>query len=380
MDPSSLASALKAEAGRLGFQLAGITSPAAPTHIGSYRDWLAAGRHGEMGYLATERAVSRRADPRTILPGCRSILVVGMNYAAGEGAREGGEGVVASYARGADYHDLIPQRLKALVSWLEAEVGEPIPHKIYTDTGPILERDLAQRAGLGWIGRNTCLIHPRLGSYYLLGEVFLGIPLPPDQPFTTDHCGTCTRCLDACPTQCILPDRTIDARRCISYLTIELKGPIPKDLRPAVDNWLFGCDVCQDVCPWNLRFSRPADEPALRPELRDRPAGAGDLFALDRAGFRRELRGSPLLRPHRRGILRNAAVVAGNRRDRTALPALRNALLHDEEPIVRQHAAWAIGRIAGPEAREALLEAAEMETAGPVQEEIREALAQLPGS
>jgi epoxyqueuosine reductase len=326
-----------------------------------------------MAYLAIERAVRHRADPREILPECRSILVVGMNYYAEGASGRPSDGAVASYALGVDYHDLIPERMKALVAWLESEVGAQVPHRIYTDTGPILERDLAQSAGLGWIGKNTCLINPRIGSFTLLGEVLLGIVLPPDEPFTADHCGKCTRCLEACPTHCILPDRTIDARRCISYLTIELKGPVPADLRPAMGEWLFGCDVCQDVCPWNRRFARPTSEPGFRPSPGSFWTGTGSLLSLSAQHFRRAFRGTPLLRARRRGLLRNAAIVVGNRRDRSALKALRNALLNDEEPLVRRHAAWALGKVGGPNAREALLEGMERETEAEVRAEIAEA-------
>ena len=179
-----------------------------------------------MGYLADERSRLRRADPKLILPECKSILMLAVPYDSplpmgeGPGVRARGEGRIASYALGEDYHDVLPQRLQAIVAFIEEQLGHPVPNRWYTDTGPILERDLAQRAGLGWIGKNTCLINPRAGSYFLLAEILLGVEIEPDSPFVTDHCGTCTRCLDACPTHCILPDRTLDARRCISYLTI----------------------------------------------------------------------------------------------------------------------------------------------------------------
>jgi epoxyqueuosine reductase len=372
-DSVSLASALKAEARRLKFDLAGITSPDPPPHLAAYRRWLEAGRHGEMGYLATDRAIRRRSNPKEILPECRSILVVGVNYKPKDAPMPEG-GRVAAYALGHDYHEILPRRLRALVAWLENEVGRPVSHRIYTDTGPILERDLAERAGLGWIGKNTCLIHPRLGSYFLLAEVLLDIDLPFDPPFTTDHCGTCTRCLEACPTNCILPDRTIDARRCISYLTIELKGPIPLDLRPALGDWLFGCDVCQDVCPWNRRFAEPTEDPDLEPRATLRASGPPSVLGMDQDGFRREFRGTPVERARRRGLLRNAAVVAGNRGDRSALPALRQSLLADGEPLVRRHAAWALAQLEGEEPRLILLEARDREADAGVREEILAAL------
>ena len=268
----SLREIVKAEAHSLGFDLVGVTTPDIPPHYGVYERWLIAGRHGEMGYLATERARQRRADPRQILPECRSILLLGIRYSKSRsesslslrvrnprgGKVEGDLGItgsVAAYAWGDDYHDVLPESLQALVAFIEVQVGCKVPNRWYTDTGPILERDLAQRAGIGWIGKNTCLINPALGSYFLLAEVLLGLDIEPDQPFALDRCGSCKRCIEACPMGCILPNRTIDSQRCISYLTIELKGSIPHDLRPLVGDWVFGCDVCQQVCPWNQRFA-----------------------------------------------------------------------------------------------------------------------------
>jgi epoxyqueuosine reductase len=304
--------AIKAEAHRLGFSLVGITTPDAPSHLDVYQRWLDAGHHGEMAYLATARALACRADPRQILPECEAILVLGLPYPASpaEAARPG-HGRVASYAWGFDYHDIIPPRLQTLVEFIQAQVGRSIPNRYYTDTGPLLEHELAQRAGLGWIGKNTCLINPRLGSYFFLAEILLGLALPPDPPFPADRCGSCTRCIDACPTACILPDRTLDARRCISYLTIENKGDIPPELRPALGDWVFGCDICQQVCPWN-RFAPPGGDPALAP----RPEQARpDLLAeleLTPETFKRKFRGTPIQRAKRRGYLRNVAAVVGN--------------------------------------------------------------------
>jgi epoxyqueuosine reductase len=310
--PVSLAVAVKAEARRLGFSLVGITTPEAPTHLDVYERWLAAGQHAEMAYLSTERALACRRDPCQILPECQSVLVLGLPYPASTCEPSApGYGRVASYAWGLDYHDIIPPRLQALVTFLEAQAGRSIPNRYYTDTGPLLERELAQRAGLGWIGKNTCLIHPRRGSYFFLAEILLGIDLPPDPPFAADHCGTCTRCLDACPTHCILPDRTLDASRCISYLTIENKGAISPELQPAVGNWIFGCDVCQQVCPWN-RFADPVGEPSLntRPE-QAHPALLAEL-TLSPQDFNRKFRRTPIKRAKRRGYLRNVAVAIAN--------------------------------------------------------------------
>lgn len=328
------------KARQLGFVLAGVTTPEPPPHLTTFENWLDQGRHGTMGYLATDRARLRRADPRQILPECRSILVLGTPYSPPSPSKREGEGEIASYACGEDYHDVLPERMKELVKFIEDQAGRPVKSRWYTDTGPILERDLAQRAGLGWIGKNTCLINPQRGSYFLLSEILLDLELEPDPPLTTDHCGTCRRCIEACPTDCILPDRTIDARRCISYLTIELKEDIPVELREKIGDWVFGCDICQAVCPWN-RFAEEGDSafeakaplPSLTEEL-----------ALTPRTFNQRFKGSPVKRAKRRGYLRNVTVALGNTGDRQALPVLQN-VLNDEEPLIRAHADWAIKQI-----------------------------------
>lgn len=366
--PLEIKDRIKQQAYSLGFSLAGVTSPDPPPHTDFFQLWLAAGYHGEMGYLANERSRERRADPRAILPGCRSILVLATNYYQGSAAASApptadssqppaasnqrpATGAFARYAWGSDYHDVLSKRLEALVAFVEAEAGRPVEHKIYVDTGPVLERDLAQRAGLGWIGKNTNLINPRLGSWLLLSEILLALPLEPDPPFLPDHCGSCTRCIDACPTGCILPDRTLDSNRCISYLTIELKGPIPEDLRPHLGDWVFGCDVCQTVCPWN-RFAPSTGDPTFLPDS-DGPRGnlpAPDLtkeIRLSDEDFREKFRRHPAKRAKRRGYLRNVAVALGNSRDAKALPALREALHSEPDPLVREHIAWAIWEVEG---------------------------------
>jgi len=340
----SLTQAIKQQARWLGFLLAGVTTPETPPHFSTFECWLDAGQHGEMRYLADERARARRADPRLILPKCKSILVLAAPYAAlkpsetSEGL--GPTGRVAAYAWGDDYHNVFLPRLGELVAFIEAQVGHPVSNRYYTDTGPILERDLAQRAGLGWIGKNTCLINPKHGSYFLLAEILLGIELEPDPPFVPDHCGTCTRCIEACPTECILPDRTIDARRCISYLTIELKGDIPTELRPLLGYWIFGCDVCQIVCPWNRFASLQGDASfSPRPDL-PAPNLIRELELTPEA-FNRKFKDSPLKRAKRRGYLRSVAVALGNSGDEKTIPALENAR-EDIEPMIREHAAWAL--------------------------------------
>jgi epoxyqueuosine reductase len=345
----ALKQAIKEEARRLGFILAGVTTPDPPPHLSVFEDWLKRGRHASMDYLADDRSRGRRADPRLILPECKSILVLAIPYSnpslipSPPPEEDPLRGKVAAYAWGADYHLILPERLQSLVTFIEGQVGKPVANRWYTDTGPILERELAQRAGLGWIGRNTCLISPKHGSYFLLAEIFLDLDLEPDPAFTTDQCGTCTRCIETCPTECILPDRTIDASRCISYLTIELKDDITPELRPLIGGWVFGCDICQMVCPWN-RFAAPDGDPAFNPRDDSPQPDLIRELELTPKDFNRKFKDSPIQRPKRRGYLRNVAVALGNEGHPKAIPALKETH-KDEEKMVRTHAAWAIERI-----------------------------------
>jgi epoxyqueuosine reductase len=345
--PDTLKQSILEEAHRLGFILAGVTTPEPPPHLSTFEAWLARGQHAGMGYLAAERSRLRRADPLQILPECRSILVLGVPYSPPQpfNHEPGDEprGRVAAYAAGEDYHLVLPPRLQSLVDFIEAEVHHPVPHRAYTDTGPILERDLAQRAGLGWIGKNTCLIHPRAGSYFLLAEILLGLELEADAPFTSDQCGTCTRCVDACPTYAILPNRTLEAGRCISYLTIENKGDIPEELRPSIKEWIFGCDICQAVCPWN-RFAVSEGNPAFQTQAGSTIPGLIQILELKPEDFNKQFKHSPIQRAKRRGLIRNAAVALGNLGEERALSALER-LGDDSEPMVRDHARWAMRRI-----------------------------------
>ena len=359
------------KAHQLGFVLAGVTTALPPESFPKFQEWIAEGRHAGMSYLATERSLSRRSDPRQILPECCSILVLGIPYDRPNHPSGG----VAAYAWGDDYHDVLKPRLQAVVAYLEDQVGHPVPNRWYTDTGPLLERDLARRAGLGWIGKNSMLINPQQGSYFILAEILLGIDLPADDPLITDHCGSCTRCLDHCPTGCILPDRTLDAGRCISYLTIENKGEIPRDLREQVGSWLFGCDICQQVCPWN-RFAVERGDERFAPRLGVPPKNLVDEVTLSAEAFNHKFKGSPVKRAKRRGYLRNTAVVLGNRGWLEDLPGLA-AALEDSESIVRQHAAWALGKIGGTAARQALQNALAFETETTVIAEIEASLSLL---
>jgi epoxyqueuosine reductase len=300
-----------------------------------------------MDYLAGKRARACRSDPRLILSECRSILMLGMHYPNPKSARsdEGTNlsGRIAAYAWGRDYHLILPERLRTLCLFIQGQAGNPFPLRWYTDTGPILERDLAQRAGLGWIGKNSCLINPESGSYFLLADILLGIDLEPDPPFTADRCGSCKRCIEACPTGCILPNRTLDARSCISYLTIENKGEIPSELRPLMENWIFGCDVCQMVCPWN-RFAVREYDTGLAPSPGPMEPDLRASLILTPREFNRKFKESPVQRARRGGFLRNVAVALGNSGDPAGEPSLEKAL-QDDEPLVRGHAGWALDQI-----------------------------------
>jgi epoxyqueuosine reductase len=294
-----------------------------------------------MDYLP--RGAAKRHDSRLPVSNATSAIVVGLSYGGAEPS-----GSVARYARGDDYHEVMTARLDELHRWLESESGRSIRGKAYVDTGPILERDLGRRAGLGWFGKNTNLINPRIGSFFFIGVLLLDLDLAADEQFEADRCGSCTRCLDACPTDAFVDARVLDATKCISYLTIEAKGAIPPALRESIGGLIYGCDICQDVCPWNVRFSQGLREDAFRPrqivsgEARE---VARRILSMDDDAFRRELKGSPMKRAKRRGLARNAAVVLGNVGNSDDV-ALLTAALDDQEPLVGEHAAWALERIA----------------------------------
>ena len=327
----------KAQAFGLGFDLAGIAALGAPDTASAFDAWLANGYAGEMHYL--ERGADLRRDARRPEPGMRSAIVVAMNYGGTQPS-----GPIARYARGDDYHDVMREKLDDLGRWFVAASSGTARTRSYVDTGPVLERDLARRAGLGWFGKNTNLINPSLGSFFFIGALFTDVDLETDAPFEADRCGSCTNCLDACPTKAFTAPRTLDATRCISYLTIELKGEIPTEFRAAIGELLYGCDICQDVCPWNVRFSRDVTEPGLRPRADRVDPNAAELLALSDHEWRARFGGSAMTRAKRRGLARNAAVVLGNRRDPRTIPALEAAARDDPEPVVRAHAAWALAQ------------------------------------
>lgn len=374
ISPGELTRRIKTKAHDVGFQHVGITTPDPPEHLDTYLNWLSAGHHANMTWISTKEARQRRANPRQILPECKSILCLGIHYLpAPNEQKKIGEGQIASYALGNDYHNVLPERLKSIIAFIENQLGYPVPNRWYTDTGPLLEKELAQRAGIGWIGKNSNLINPKSGSYFFLAEILLGVELVPDPPFSTDHCGSCTRCIAACPTDCILPDRTLDAGRCISYLTIELKDEIPAEMRPKLGHWVFGCDICQQVCPWNQRFALSDVDAAFAPRLGVLPVYLKDEITLDAQSFNRKYKGSPIKRAKRRGYLRNIAIALGNYAAPDSTLALSKSL-KDNEELIRKHAAWALGQIGNQTAYDSLNSSLISERNLSVREEIQHAL------
>jgi epoxyqueuosine reductase len=338
-----LTTRLKAEAIRLGFDFVGVAPAVAPPGYPDYLGWLDSGAAAGMGYMHAQ--AGPREHPERVLPGVRSVIVAG--YVYGRPSPEPGatQGKVARYAQGGDYHDLLWQRLGTLLAWLQTESPGTLGRAV-ADSAPLMERDFARLAGLGWIAKNTMLIQPKLGSFTVLGALLVDAELTPDQPFAADRCGTCTRCLDACPTQAFDGPHRLDARRCISYWTIEHRGTMPDDAADSLDGWAFGCDVCQDVCPWN-RKAPPGVEPALAP--REEWVNPDLLEWLDRepADWSARLKGTALKRAKRAGLVRNAALILGSRREGDAVPALTR-LLDDQDSTVRWAASWALDRINKP--------------------------------
>jgi len=330
-----LAETVKSLARECGFELAGV-APAAPLDdFARYRRWADEGMAGEMGYL-TDRRGDIRNDPRNLLPSARSVICVGKLYNTPDPPQEPGDARVSRYAWGEDYHTVMRQSLETLLERLRAI--EPFDAKICVDTAPLLERSLARLAGLGWIGKNTCLINEPQGSWFFLGEIITSLDLEPALP-PPDRCGTCTSCIEACPTEAIVPDGTgwtLDARLCISYLTIELRGPIPEELREGVGPHVYGCDICQDVCPWNSRAPVTQD-----PAFAAAPFSLAGIASLDQAGFREQFHESPISRAKHAGLLRNAAVAMGNLDPEQFRQPLTQLAQH-ELPVVREHALWAL--------------------------------------
>lgn len=397
----SLTARIRHRAQELGFESVGFTALRPSDHAAVYRAWIAAGRHGEMGYLARADAVDARLDPQQKWPELKSAIVMTMRYATSDDERTTPDrGIISRYARGRDYHKVMKKQQLALLHWIEQETGQRLAAaRAYVDTGPVLERELAQRAGLGWQGRSAMLLHPRRGSYVFLCTLLVEIELDYDEPFMRDHCGTCEACVSACPTGALLGrDETgapiMDARRCISYLTIEQRGAIPRELRPLMGNRVFGCDICQEVCPFTRKFSAPTSEPSFADRGPDEPAFGVQLeqgaarshpgtrspllvelleTALDAGAWDAFTRGSPIRRAGRAGLARNVCVGLGNWGSPEAVPVLTRAL-RDPDPVVRSHAAWALGQIGTAAARDAVRHSISLEDDAGARVEMMEAL------
>ena len=374
IDPGEAKRILEERAYAAGFDLVGVTRAEPLTQGGErLREWQEAGMAADMGYM--QRPVELLSDPKKLQKSAKSVVSLGVSYYPGDHPEntEGG-GRVARYAWGRDYHEVIKERLFRLRAELEEKLGVKIKARGFTDAVPLLERSAAQHAGLGFFGRNSCLISGEVGSYFFIADLIVDLDLAPD-PSGSGTCGRCTRCMDRCPTGAIKAPGVVDARLCISYLTIENKGEIPRHLRPLVGDWAFGCDVCQEVCPYNKTKAARSRWPEFSEE-----AGTGPYLEIvevlgirTEEEFERRFAGTPLTRPGRAGLLRNCCVAAGNLGLRRALPALIRCLREDESPLVRAHAAWALGEIGGAEA--ALEEAAEGESDPACLEEIKLALA-----
>jgi epoxyqueuosine reductase len=331
---------IREKALELGFDDCRFTTAAPPPHAREFQEWLQDGKHGAMAYL--ERNAFKRVEPNFVLNEARSVISLATSYHGEIPQSSAATGPIARYARFADYHDLLAERLKPLSEFVTAQGGEGTRSLWYVDTGPLLERDLAQRAGLGFAGKHTNLISRKLGNWFFISEIITTLELLPDEP-ERNRCGTCERCLEACPTSAITAPFQLDARRCISYLTIELKGSIPEELRPAIGTRIYGCDACLEACPWN-RFAKAGA--IMRAHYRsdlDQPELV-ELLALDDAAFKQKFAGTPMLRTKRRGLLRNVCVALGNSGDESVLPALERAAL-DPEPLIAEHALWAITQI-----------------------------------
>ena len=340
---AALTARLKERARAAGLDAVGVAAAGPLDRDGAaLAAWLSGNKQAGMAWMAREP--EKRADPAILLPGCRAVVVAAMNYwpGADEAEPRAGEGRVALYARGRDYHKVLGAKLKALAAWLDAESGAT--SRAFVDTGPVLERAWAERAGVGWIGKNANLLTRGMGSWLLLGEILTTAALDPDEGPHAEFCGSCTACLDACPTGAIESAGVVNAHRCISYWTIEHRGAIPEERRPGLDDWIFGCDVCQTVCPWNVSFAQEtsADAFSRRDDLRS--LDAEEILGLDEATFRARYSGTALMRATWRGMRRNSCIVLGNLGRPSSLPALRRALV-DDDPVVRDHAAWAIARI-----------------------------------
>lgn len=372
------ASDLKSRAYELGFNLVGLTRAVPSPYLAAYERWVEAGMHGTMSYMARPDRQARRRNLNVILPHVQSLVMVGVDYATAsipdDILHDPSRGRIASYAWGLDYHDILTPRLEALADWLRVESGQSISHRIYVDTGAVLERGHAHLAGLGFTGKNTMLINPKRGSTFFLGEILTDLEFDVyNLAGRETQCGSCTRCLNACPTNAFPRPHVLDARRCISYLTIEHKGDIDLKLRPLMGNWVYGCDVCQDVCPFQ-RFAQATQEDAFQPpDLEHIAPKLVDLLALDEATFHQRYYGSPIYRIKRERLVRNACIAAGNWGSAEAISPLQT-LLNDPSPLIRNHAAWSLHHIMADDSRRLLQAHLRHETDASVQEAIQSLL------
>jgi epoxyqueuosine reductase len=368
---AAFSNSLEHAARSLGFTLFGIAPAITPAGFNQLLKWIELGYAADMTYFESRKAAY--GDLNLVLPNVRSVLVLGYPYRTAEPISPGPlQGRIAKYAWGvADYHDLIHPKLKSICT----KIAQTHPNAVsrgVVDSAPVMEREFAELAGLGWRGKNSLLISPTQGSYFFLSCVLTTVDLPASEPFATDHCGTCQRCLQACPTDAFVQPGVVDSRRCISYHTIENRGVIPRDLRPAFGDWLFGCDICQDVCPWN-RFSLESSDESLWPSAKSNPIDLLALISLDEESFRKRFRKTPLWRPRRRGLIRNALICLGNANDRRAIDPIAG-LLNDAEPLIRGAAAWALSQMMDEEILALLRERLCVEEDSQVREEIEWAL------
>lgn len=375
MNAANLTQSIKSEAKRLGFQLSGACPAVTPAGFSHFSQWLDAGYAGEMRYLEERKEAYQH--PHSVMEGVESLLMLGMNYSTVQPKpTKSSQGRISRYAWGSgDYHDLIHKRLKSLCQFTRS-LGDEISVRGVIDTAPLLEREFAALAGLGWQAKNTMLISRQQGSWFFLAAMLINQTLEYDVPIETNHCGKCTACLTACPTDAFTGPHVLDATRCISYLTIEHRTSIPVDIRNSIDDWVFGCDVCQEVCPWN-RFASPSQEDLFHPLPANDPFELHPLFDLDDETFRARFRKTPLWRSKRRGILRNAAIVLGNHADSNSTVALSKGI-NDVEPLVRAASAWALGQINTVDAKQSLADRISIESDPDVIKELNDAIGRFP--
>jgi epoxyqueuosine reductase len=344
IDLQSLKDEIKTEAKSLGFSHIGFTNPDRPLHFDTLLDWISNGYAAEMEYLTRPDTIAKREDPKLILPACKSIIVVAMPYTPpGFEKRDNEFPKIANYAIGDDYHIIIPKLLDNLIKFIISKVSPvEIDYRVYTDTGPILEKELAQKAGLGWIGKNSCLIIPEAGSFFFLAEILINLPIEPDSVFEKDFCGNCTRCIDSCPTNCILLNRTIDANQCISYLTIENRSKIPEKIRERINGWIFGCDICQQVCPWNKKYAKEPDPNYFQTSEIIQKFDFISELNIDPLEFKNKYSKSPIYRAKYEGYKRNLLIAAGNNFNNEMVEPIFAFYEQNENPELQELANWVL--------------------------------------